>query len=167
LVTESGRESVSIPLEPDLEVVDVQPVDDPQSPMDYGKLVVTVANRGTGPSWVHSVAYEDAPNFVANTSLGDNPGVFVMSGVDEPTDVVVPSGGINEFASGKTPLAFPDTSKESCDSTQYRLTVKIATATAETLRRDLVVTAQGTSDYVRVQDHHVCSEVSVRLVSGE
>jgi hypothetical protein len=160
LETGAGQESVSIPLEPDLEIVDVEPVENPENPIEYGQLVVTVANGGTGPTWVYDVAFEGAPNFAANDPISDNPGVFVLKSVDAPDDIIVAPNQSQQYSSVNVPLVF-SADAGSCSSIETEFQTKIATATGHILEQSVVATGGGSQRSATFDESFVCSDVSV------
>jgi hypothetical protein len=167
LETGSGQESVSIPLEPDLEIVDVGPVENPESPVEYGQLVVTVTNRGTGPTWVYDVAFEDAPNFAANDPLGDNPGVSRLSGIEGPEDLIVIPGSEGHYSSTDVPLLLPDSSEGICASETTTFSLSVGVAQGTPINTRISATADGEPVGDGIRGGVTCSNLSVMIDRNE
>ena len=163
LETGAGQESVSIPLEPNLEIVDVGPVENPEISIEYGQLVVTVANRGTGPTWVYDVAFEDAPNFAANDPLGGNPGVSRLSGIERPEDLIVIPGSEGHYSSTDGPLLFPDSSEGICASETTTFSLSVGVAQGSPINARISVTADGETVGDGIRGGVACSNLSVMI----
>lgn len=117
LVTVSDAESASVDLElvPELRIVDVRQYRDGERASDFGKLVVEVENVGSGPTWVHSITYQDSPNFAANGELGGDPGTLSLEGVTDPNGSVLVPNQAKTFMGVNAPLLIPQESETSCD----------------------------------------------------
>ena len=163
LETGAGQESVSIPLEPDLEIVDVGPVANPETPIEYGQLVVTVANRGTGPTWVYDVAFEDAPNFAANDPVGDDPGLYRVSEISTPADIVVGPGETQEYLSGDVPLLFDGNSNTGCDQRAVSFRLLAGIATRDRIATTVVITSGRGPVQGELRGGVTCGNLSVEI----
>ena len=159
-VGESGTSSMDVVLEPALEIVDVRQYREGSGASDYGKLVVTVENVGTGPTWVYSVTYQNSPNFAANGVLGGDAGILSLEGVSEPTESILVPSQRKSFIGVNAPLLLPQGPESSCDGiVEMRLFVEspVLPPIETEIRSDL----GGEMEPLGFTDEYSCTSVAI------
>ncbi|MFD1588112.1 hypothetical protein ACFR9U_14100 [Halorientalis brevis] len=164
LVSGDETESIEIELQPDLEIVDVQQPEREQYSGDPGRLAVTVANRGSAPTWVHDVEYSNAPYYGANHDLADNPGLITFEETREPTELIIPPGETRSYIGTSTPLLFSEKDHSSCGSGSYQLTIHVGTGSGGAIQRQVQVSSGGSDISTGFRGQFTCSDNEVTLL---
>jgi hypothetical protein len=152
----------TVPMEPEIGLIGVEQYRTGDRASDFGSLVVTVENTGTAPTWVYDIAYRGAPNFAANTELGENPGVFSVSAIPETESVLIPPDGQSSYIDATSPLLFSGKNFAGC-SGEIEFAILIATANGDMLGARVAGTIEGETLPVGLLDEYVCSEVAVSV----
>jgi hypothetical protein len=167
LVAVSGEssESMTVELQPEIQVVDVEPEFDEDDGYSSGRLFVTVENVGTGPTWVYNIGFQNAPYRNAPQ---------VIDGVADTT-FEQPEDSDKEFLSPETQRTFlkrrgvlviNDNDDVSCEGDTAEVTVVVQTPHGDI---EQPIRAQLSGGY-HVDDQgaiqHPCREVQIELVEG-
>jgi len=160
-----SSESMTVELQPEIQVVDVEPEFDEDDGYSSGRLFVTVENVGTGPTWVYNIGFQNAPYRNAPQ---------VIDGVADTT-FEQPEDSDREFLSPETQRAFlkqrgvlviDDNDDVSCEGDTAELTVVVQTPHGDI---EQPIRAQLSGGY-HVDDQgaiqHPCREVQIELVEG-
>lgn len=153
-----------VPMQPKIELVGIEQYRSGDRPSDFGSLVVTVENTGTAPTWVYDITYRDAPNFAADTELGENPGVLSVKTTSETTSVLAPPNGRSSYIDATSPLVFNRDRFAGC-SAGLRFSALIGIANGEVLEAQVAGTIDGDALSVGLVDEYVCSEVRLTVVN--
>lgn len=76
---------------------------------DARNVVVAVENKGSGPTWIYNIAFENAPNDAANNT-GDQPGIpgsYLIKPKDPLATILLP-GQNKSYVSSPEPFLFKD-----------------------------------------------------------
>lgn len=163
----SINDTVAIDLEPSLEITDVQQYRDGEYDDDYGKLVITVHNSGTGPTWVYDIAYSESPNFAADGDLAESYRYPVFTAPDEPRDLSIPPGESQQYIPVNYPLHFPSTVQQGCDLQSSQMNVLVGGANGQTLRARIGLHPDGDIAAVIQHDWYACVAVEADLVEEQ
>ncbi|WP_276248581.1 hypothetical protein [Haladaptatus sp. YSMS36] len=168
LVADTGSESFSrtLELKPELQIEDIAQYTDVSRPSDLGKLAVTVRNTGSGPTWVHHIVFENAPNVSANDTLGDDPGVVLLERPSEESELVIPPRQTRVFVSSAPALLFSDEENPGCGG-EFQFTVLIGQAVGEPMKQDIRATVDGEVTSAGLTGEYTCSKVAVEILGGD
>ncbi|MDG5778324.1 hypothetical protein VB773_19665 [Haloarculaceae archaeon H-GB2-1] len=155
------RYSTTVELQPALQVTDVAQYRDGDSPTDYGKLVVTVANTGSAPTWVYDVAYAGSPNFAANEKVSDGPGVPLLEYPTKERELLIASGEKQRYVGSSAPVLLSSDESSGCEGETYEFTVSVGTAIGDVLTSSVQVTVGGELESAGMGGAHTCSNLSV------
>lgn len=163
LVAKRGEKefTTEIPLRPDLEVSRVKQHQNGSSDADLGRLEVWVKNRGSGPTWVHDITFEEAPYYATNDSLRQDPGIISIDTVGEGQNAIVPPASERGYISRDAPLLFTGSSQGECAS---KSTFGVILGTPlESIRGSVTSQNRGAKRVISTTDQYACSDVGVTL----
>ncbi|WP_157525993.1 hypothetical protein [Halorientalis sp. IM1011] len=163
----SINDTVAIDLEPSLEITDVQQYRDGEYDDDYGKLVITVHNSGTGPTWVYDIAYSASPNFAADGDLAESYRYPVFTAPDESRDLSIPPGESQQYIPVNYPLHFPSTVQQGCNLQSSQMDVLVGGANDQTLRARIGLHPDGDVAAVIQHDWYACTAVEAEFVEEQ
>ena len=152
--------SHSIDLRPDLAITDIRQYRE-GSGGDYGKLIVTVENTGSAPTWIYSIVYEDAPNYEANVELWETPSIPVLTSPEDQKESIVYPSESQEYVSQSTPILFDDESQQKCNEEEIEMTIVVGVATTSSLQKQVVVRADGELVSAGVLGRYTCNRIRV------
>jgi hypothetical protein len=165
LVAVEGEDSssVTVELEPDIRVVDVQQYRDGEYASDLGKLAVTVENIGTGPTWVYNITYDNSPNSNANIPLETDPGFPQIIDPRTSGELIIPPGDERTFVSSLTPNLFrTDMTPDCTGSASYSIVLGIASG--GNLTQPVNVRFEGDPESIGIVGQHTCTDIDVQVV---
>ncbi len=157
--------STSVDLVPELKIVNVRQYSSGRStPGNRGNVVVRVENRGTGPTWIYNIAYENALYDAAN-SLDVSPNLPTANLALPKTaaETVLHPNESQEFMGSIPPFLI--TNSEACDGRSSK-TVVIAQAAGNSTTRRLV-RASYSGELLSANFQASCSEVSIEMLRRE
>ncbi|WP_136717353.1 hypothetical protein [Halorientalis salina] len=156
-------ETVSINLEPSLEITDAQQFHREKYDEDYGKLSVEISNTGTAPTWIYDISYQDSPNYAANDDLTSSPGLPYFVNKDPDESIITP-GESRRFVGINPPLVFPENDQPTCDDRPVDMTVIVGTASEGILSQEISAQVTGESIKTGPFGRYVCTEAEIELV---
>jgi hypothetical protein len=165
LVAVEGEESnsVTVELEPDIRVVDVQQYRDGEYASDLGKLAVKVENIGTGPTWVYDITFYGAPNFAADDPLVEFPGLPRLHGYKTDSDILLGPNERITHVSVPEPLLFSDTNDGECGgNASFELILGVATT--DTLNIEIFAEIGGTPTSLQYTSLFGCDNISIEKI---
>jgi len=165
-VSEEGQEIESriVPLEPELELTNVEQYTGGRpTPSNRGNLLVTVENKGTGPTWIFNMGYEDAPNPPANNVRTNeyvrmNPGLNLQKPKAEK-DTILSPGDSAAFLGTRSPFLLSEDGH--CDNMAIDLTVIIFSGVGDNQRERLHATLNG--ELLEANFRGTCGDIQVRI----
>lgn len=163
-VLEDSEVSTTLSLEPDLHVTAIEQYRDGSKTADLGKLAVTVENRGTGPTWVYDIAFEEAPNFAVNDELTTNPGIPKIGSPTTAKEATLEPGQEQTFITDDVPLLLPDSGDRTCGE-PIEFIVKIGTPLSEVPLYKTQADTGGEQKSVSFLAGEVCTEVTIEEFS--
>lgn len=163
LVVETAGETnrTTVPLEPALQVTEVEQYTEGESPAQLGNLAITVENTGTGPTWVYDITYSNAPNFAANGELTGDPGIPRLLVPSSENGFIVSPGEQQKFVDSDSPLQFSDDGTVECGQLSAEFIAIIGQAVGEPLSREIKATGSDQSTGKSVSGGLVCSQFAI------
>ena len=163
-VTEPASESMPIELQPAVQVADVRPEVDEEEGYSTGRLVVSVTNTGTGPTWVYNIGFRNAPYRNAPAVIDGDAPVDTTFAKPAPDKEFLPPETTRDFLKRRGVLVVDGNNGISCEGATAELTVVVQTPhgdVAQPVRAQL-------SGGVHVDDsgalQHPCQDVQVELL---
>jgi len=157
--------TVDVPLEPDLQIVDVGQYREGEKPSDYGRVVVTVENVGTGPTWVYEITYRDAPNHLVNDPLNGDPGVPVLTKPTTASSLILDPNSQRHYVGDTTPFVVSNQSQQTC-SLDTEMTVLVGVADGSNIEYEVSVSYGGSSTSTGLTGEYTCTNVAAELTGG-
>jgi len=157
--------SKKIKLEPDLTIVDVsQYLGGEDDPQNRANVVVTVENRGTAPTWVYYLAFDETPRATQDPRDG-HPTTSPLQALELPRtkrETVIASGDSQKFLSKWPPFRF--TGEQHCRDMTIDFTLTIYTGIGDNKSQRCRATLSGE----RIQELHkeTCSDISIEMLGG-
>ena len=163
-VRSESSDTISVELQPEISVVDVEPDVDNQN--STGRLFVTIENTGTGPTWIYNIGFRNAP-------YSNAPEVIEGGGVADtrferpqnPQQEFLQPNTEQRFLKGRGVLIISDDDSVSCEGGSIELTVVVQTPHGDIeqpIRADLSG-GYHVDDQAAVQ--HPCENVDIKLLS--
>ncbi|ELZ20860.1 hypothetical protein C475_19713 [Halosimplex carlsbadense 2-9-1] len=168
LVAISDEEEVAsktIPLEPDLEITNVEPYTGGRpTPSNRANLLVSVENTGTGPTWVYYVGYENALDRDANhIPTNDYAKTVPLQNLEKPeakNDVILEPGESSELRGTDSPFLL--TEGYHCNNQKVQLSVLVLSGIGTNVRERLSATLAG--EEFSANFASTCSDISIALL---
>ena len=164
-IAEPASESIPIELQPAVQVVEVRPEVDEEG-YSTGRLVVSVTNTGTGPTWVYNIGFRNAPYRNAPAVIDGNASVDTTFAKPAPDEEFLPPETTRDFLKRRGVLVVGDNDGVSCEGASTELTVVVQTPHGDVVQP---VRAQ-LSGGVYIDDpgalQHPCRDVRVELLEG-
>ena len=144
LVSVSGEQTyrTRVNLEPSLLLVDVQ-VTLGEEGFSTGNLDVIIENVGSGPTWIHDIAYDGPHARSGDGVLNDDPYTPWLSTPKEPEAQVLPPGVTRTFRSVQGPLLQSSRKEVTCESEPIQFEMRVGVALVRNLFALLSVTPEG------------------------
>ncbi|MFC7166904.1 hypothetical protein [Halospeciosus flavus] len=139
----------------------------PKSSDHAGQLAVEVKNTGTGPSWIHQITYDGAPNFAANDDLSEDPGVHLLSEPNNREDSIIAANERRSYIGTSPPLIYPENGSVATDCTgEVHLTVFAGTGTGSAISADILVRPNGEASVIGSFGDFTCSAAEITKERG-
>ncbi|WP_226021896.1 hypothetical protein [Halomicrobium salinisoli] len=169
LTVSYGEETaqMDVPLEPGLQVTDVQQYRGEESPTALGNIVVSIENTGTGPTWIYDIIYSNAPYSAANKELSEGAGIPLLQQPDSPTSAIITPEQEQQYRGSTPPLLFPEDEFDSCKRQTVSFQIQIGIATGDHITRALKAELGGDKKLDSGIGHVTCSSSDIRLVEEE
>lgn len=164
-VGSDGKASTFLELRPNLRIIDVNRPDNQDDPANLAKLIITVGNFGTGPTWIFDVTSEGAPNTAANVGLGSDPGVVLLEKDGLPESVIVLPGESMTCEDVIFPLVLPQDDIQDC-SMDTEMSVIVGAPLIEPLEQKIRLQMEGSPTSVGFTGGYTCSEVAIEMVDS-
>lgn len=161
-IGEGESSSITLSLQPELNILKISQFANPESDYDYGKLTVEVRNIGTGPTWVNEISYESAPNFAANNPLQEDTGQIFLYRPKTAQDSIIQPKSTLAYTGATDPVVFGDS--EGCDDGVFDMVVLVSTATSGVLRQRIRLYTSAPSNSVSTTSEYTCESIEVELV---
>ena len=152
--------SVSVPMQPEIELAGVEQYRSGDRSSNLGSLVVTIENTGTAPTWVYDITYRDAPNFAANVDLRDNPGIALVRTLPDDAGIICPPTAERTYVDVTPPLAIPDEGRMSCTG-EFAFSVILGIATRQVVEGRIEATLAGDLTEIGLTSPYVCSRIEI------
>jgi len=167
LVAVSGEssESMTVGLQPEIQVVDVEPEFDEDDGYSSGRLFVTVENVGTGPTWVYNIGFQNAPYRNAPQVIDGVADTTFEQPEDSDKEFLAPETQ-RTFLKRRGVLVIDDNDDVSCEGDTAELTVVVQTPHGD-IEQPIRVQLSGgyhVDDQGAIQ--HPCREVQIELLEG-
>ena len=160
-----SSESMTVELQPEIQVVDVKPEFDEDDGYSSGRLFVTVENVGTGPTWVYNIGFQNAPYRNAPQVIDGVADTTFEQPEDSDKEFLSPEAQ-RIFLKRRGVLVVDDNDDVSCEGDTAELTVVVQTPHGDI---EQPIRAQLSGGY-HVDDQgaiqHPCREVQIELVEG-
>jgi hypothetical protein len=153
--------SQTLSLQPAIEIVAVEQYQEGSSPADLGRLSVHVANRGTGPTWVHDITFENSPNPDANDALIEEPGVPQVTLTTGERDTTLSPNEEIRLLTSESPLLFHESNEEGCGS-DLSSSMLIGTPVGQ-IQTDIRISAGGEKRSLPMVNSYVCNSVEAQI----
>lgn len=162
-----SSESMTVELQPELQVVEVEPEVDEDDSYSSGRLFVTVENVGTGPTWVYNIGFRNAPYRNAPDVIeGDDVADTTFEQPEDPDKEFLRPETERTFLKRRGVLVIDDNDDVSCEGDTAELTVVVQTPHGDI---EQPIRAQLSGGY-HIDDQgaiqHPCREVQIELVDG-
>jgi len=154
--------STTVPLEPEIEITDVEQYTSGRpTPSNRGNLLVTVENKGTGPTWVYYVGYENALHPPANRiPTNDYAKTSPLLNLDRPeskSETILEPDDTTQLLGTNSPLLL--SSEDDCTDLSVDLTVIVASGVGKNGQKDIQVTLSG--EPIRANFRGTCDEIEI------
>lgn len=169
LVAVSGESSESMPIElrPAIDVVDVQPELDDDDRNSTGRLLVTVENAGSGPTWIYNIgfrnaAYQNAPQVIDGDGVADT----TFERPEDPMNEFLAPGTARVFLKRRGVLVISDDDDVTCAGGTADVTVVVQTSHGDVEQpiRARLSGGYHVDDEAAIQ--HPCQDVDIELLDG-
>ena len=163
----NGEEfSQSLSLEPDIELVAVEQYRDGSSVQDYGRIMISLENHGSGPTWAYDITFDRAPNYSANTELTENIGLPYTETLSDEISVLIPPNDTRRYISQFAPLILPE-GEYDCDREVANFSMSVGIATGTVIDTSLSASLDGAKETADISGGVVCDQVTVAQQEGK
>ncbi|WP_157972714.1 hypothetical protein [Haloprofundus halophilus] len=162
---DSDTTSMSLDLTPQLKIVDVrQYLSGRPTPGNRGNVVTTVVNRGTGPTWVFNIVYENAPYDLA-TTIDASPSLPTANLALPKTEaeVILHPNESQEYMGSVPPFVIPNS--KSCDGWSSETVVVVQAARNSNTKQ--LVRASHSGELLSANFRNSCNEISIEMIGKE
>ena len=166
-VTGESSDSMSIELNPEVDIVDVEPEFDEDDQNSTGRLFVTVENAGSGPTWIYNIGFQNVPYPNAPEVIeGDGVADTTFERPQNPDKEFLQPGVERRFLKEQGVLIISDDDTVSCEDDTSELTIVVQTPHGDVEQRIRARLSGGyhIDDEAAVQ--HPCKNVEIELLSG-
>lgn len=163
-----SSESMTLELRPDIQVVDLEPEFDENDGYSSGRLLVTLKNVGTGPTWIYNIGFKNAPYRNAPEVIeGDTAADTTFELPENPDKEFLSPGAERTFLKRRGVLVLDDSNGVSCKGDTVNLSVVVQTPHGDTEQSIRAQLSGGhhVDDQGAIQ--HPCKEVEIGLVEGD
>jgi hypothetical protein len=131
-------------LEPELSITNMELHREGTPQTDTGRVVFTIRNDGTGPTWIYDIVFENAPNWTVNDSLREPVGI-PMNGTSSEDEVIIPPGEDRSYVSTSVPLIYDDEdgAERICNGDVVEFRAIVGTAVGPPLSSEIEVVSGG------------------------
>lgn len=157
--------STKVELRPNPEIVKVTPQLSESDQQSTGKLLVTVANTGTAPTWVYNIGYKGAPYENAPQVKGSVVDTTFEKPETSDGEIILP-GGQQVFLKRRGVLIVDDNDSVTCEGGRAELTVVVQTVHGS-VKQEIIAHLSGgynVEDSGSVQ--HPCKNVRIERANG-
>ncbi|WP_284010428.1 hypothetical protein [Haloarcula pelagica] len=151
---------------PDIRLTGVRQYREYDSPADLARIVFTVDNNGTGPTWIYDATFEDAPNYTANDDPIDNASIPYVDLLSSKDKFIVGPGENQSYLNNSKPLAFPEVG-HSCERQPRPFRMQIGIADGSTIETVLTPTCGGEKISLDLVDRVVYSRTEIEWEQSE
>ncbi|QIO24258.1 hypothetical protein [Haloarcula sp. JP-L23] len=131
-------------------------------PRGAGQIAVKLQNSGTAPTWISDVKYEGASHYTATGNFTESDFPY-LSGLDEPTEAIIPPSETREFVAQNFPLRFINSSEEQCSQPQFTMGISVKTPIKYLDDNRIRVKTGGETILSSSSDSYVCTNVELQL----
>lgn len=156
--------SMSLQIEPLLQITNIRQIQDGERARDFARIEVEIENIGTGPTWPYQITFKDAPNRTVNDDLKESPGIPWLEN-QEATDLIALPGQTKLITDLGTPLRFSRDERETCEGS-ITFYVIVGTAVGDPLVQKVRATLGGESHWAGISESFVCKDISLTLVDA-
>lgn len=170
LVAVKGKssESMSLTLRPDIRVIDVVPERSEDDQQSTGRLLVTVENTGSGPTWVYNIGFRNAPYPNAPQVLkGEGVAITGFERPENSKEQFLAPNAQQVFLKERPVIVISDSDEVSCQGSTLELRVVVQTPHGDVEQpiRAHLSGGYNVEDPVAVQ--HPCKHVEIELKDGD
>jgi len=158
--------SQTVDLQPELVIRDIGQYRAENKPEDYGHIAVTIENRGTAPTWIYDLAYENPPRHGAKDELGSRPGIPHLKHPEEVKDLILFPGTQKQYVESVPLLRFNERGEYSCGD-KIETTLLIGIGTGDQIREQLRMDLDGESVSVSAIGDFVCDQVTIDRLDSD
>ncbi|RXK47037.1 hypothetical protein [Halorientalis pallida] len=163
----SVSDTVTVDLNPDLEITAVQQYRDGEYDDEYGKLEITVRNTGTGPTWVSDIVFEDSPYFAANGELLDRSSIPSYTEPIQVSEFLILPGEYQIYVPTELPLLFSLESDSHCNNTRGRMKIIARSADGHNISAMVQFEASGDLNTGGSNRRYSCIGVDANLLEDD
>ncbi|WP_277552345.1 hypothetical protein [Halobaculum limi] len=162
---ETDGEQTQLDFTPQLRIRGVSQYTGPR-PEDLGRVIVSIENVGTAPTWVYDLVYRNAPQESANRDLTGLLGIPWIKRPENASELVIGPGETQSYVGYESPLLFPDSAVDSC-SEDGEFTVVVGVADGTAVEQKVKFNPGGQSRQVNSIGEYVCSKVELALLNEQ
>lgn len=158
-----STEELEIDLRPDPYITDIQQNRGGEG-SDFANVIVSIENRGTAPTWVHDITFENAPNFTANDEISTKPGLLFVENADEIDDLILQTGEVHRYTDQSNPLLFREREERDCNIT-LQMTLQVVTVVNGVLSEEIRVNFGGEALTTNIPGEYTCNEIEIEQLT--
>ncbi len=147
-------------IEPDIRLTDVRQYREGDAPVDLARIVFTVKNVGTGPTWVYGASFEDSPNYTANGDLNGTPSIPYLQSPTTADELIIGENESQDYIDWSRPLAFP-TTENNCERHPQSFSMRFGVADGSATETILTPTCGGDEIELYLVDRSVYTQTEI------
>ena len=151
---------------PDIQLTEVRQYRTGESPSDLARIVFTVTNVGTGPTWIYDAAFDDAPNYTANGDLNGTPSIPYLQSPTTADELIVAENKTQSYLDASKPLAFPE-ADYSCERESQLFRMRIGISDGSVIETELHPTCNGDRISLNLVDRAVYTRTEIEWETAE
>ncbi|WP_147452888.1 hypothetical protein [Haloplanus aerogenes] len=159
-IQESGSQSITLELRPNVQIVDIRQYLEGEKAVDLGNLVITVENIGTAPTWIYDITYREAPNTAVNRPLVEGAGVPQITVPKSAENLILAPHQKRRYVGSTSPLLLANQKRQNCNES-VSMDVIVGVAAGAPLQERIVVMFGGEAHSAGLLGEYVCSDISV------